>query len=68
MFASRSIALHYAPRRQRRSLLDYLGLYQQRRDLAALSDAQLRDIGVSREEALNEADRPVWSAPNHWIK
>jgi uncharacterized protein YjiS (DUF1127 family) len=33
---------------------------RQRRDLLDLTDAQLRDIGVTRSEARREADRPLW--------
>lgn len=32
----------------------------QRRQLAELTDAQLRDIGVSRAQALREAGKPFW--------
>ena len=31
-----------------------------RRALLQLTDRQLRDIGVTREEAMREANRPVW--------
>ncbi len=41
-------------------------LARQRRDLAALDDAMLRDIGVTRSQALDEAARPFWDAPRHW--
>ena len=41
---------------------------RQRHHLAALTDAQLRDIGLSREDALSEARRPVWDAPAHWLR
>jgi len=33
---------------------------QQRRALAALSDHQLRDIGLTREEVMSANARPVW--------
>ena len=33
---------------------------RQRRALAALDDHLLRDIGVTREQALSEAQRPSW--------
>ena len=33
---------------------------RQRRDLLLLDDHLLNDIGVSREEALREAHRPLW--------
>jgi uncharacterized protein YjiS (DUF1127 family) len=49
-------------------------LARQRRHLAMLDADQLRDIGVSREEALIEARRPVTDGPkfcqkhnNFWI-
>lgn len=34
--------------------------WRQRRDLAALTDEQLRDIGVTPEDARREASRPFW--------
>ncbi|MGF1501903.1 MAG: DUF1127 domain-containing protein [Paracoccaceae bacterium] len=38
---------------------------RQRRTLARLTDAQLRDIGVSRADADAEASRPFWDLPAH---
>jgi uncharacterized protein YjiS (DUF1127 family) len=35
---------------------------QERAQLLSLSDRELRDIGISRVDALREADRPLW----HW--
>lgn len=35
--------------------------WRQRRDLHELTDDQLRDIGVTRQEARREAARPFWS-------
>jgi len=35
---------------------------RQRRQLLQLSDAMLRDIGVSRANALGEAGKPFWRA------
>ena len=34
--------------------------YHQRSSLRRLSDAQLKDIGLNREEALSEANKPFW--------
>lgn len=43
-------------------------LSKQRRELAALDDAILKDIGLTREQALKESERPVWDAPRNWIR
>lgn len=53
-------------RRRTGGLLGYLDLYRQRRALAALDDTQLLDLGLTREEALSEANRAIWDAPHHW--
>lgn len=42
---------------------------RQRRELTALSlleDRLLDDIGLTRADALVEAQRPFWDAPAHW--
>ncbi|MCB1870079.1 MAG: DUF1127 domain-containing protein [Gammaproteobacteria bacterium] len=38
-------------------------LSRQRRELARLSDEMLKDIGISRIDALREARRPFWDDP-----
>jgi len=38
----------------------------QRRKLGALDDAALLDIGLTRAEALAEAQRPLWDVPATW--
>ncbi|MEH6567361.1 MAG: DUF1127 domain-containing protein [Halopseudomonas sp.] len=43
-----------------RQLARWHRLSYERRLLASLSDGQLKDIGISRAEALQEADRPFW--------
>jgi uncharacterized protein YjiS (DUF1127 family) len=35
---------------------------ESRRDLAALSDRELRDIGVTRVDAMREVEKPFWRA------
>lgn len=35
----------------------------ERRRLSELSDAQLRDIGLTRDQARAEAERPFWDLP-----
>ncbi|KPM61534.1 DUF1127 domain-containing protein [Pseudomonas monteilii] len=41
----------------------WLELYRQRRELAALSDATLQDLGLSRADIQQEAERPFWDDP-----
>lgn len=53
----------------RRTLWDLraaLALIRERRALAALDEARLADIGITRAEAEAEARRPFWDAPAHW--
>jgi uncharacterized protein YjiS (DUF1127 family) len=35
---------------------------RQRRELLALNDRELHDIGLSRADAVGEGDKPFWSA------
>jgi uncharacterized protein YjiS (DUF1127 family) len=42
------------------------GLARSRKGLARLDDHLLRDIGVTRDEAMAEASRTPWDAPLHW--
>lgn len=42
------------------------GLARQRQALLELDETLLRDIGLTREQALREAGRPIWDAPRHW--
>jgi uncharacterized protein YjiS (DUF1127 family) len=41
-------------------LLRWLELAQQRRRLLALDDRMLKDIGITRAEAMQEGTRPFW--------
>ncbi|HDS1817997.1 hypothetical protein D3C81_938220 [compost metagenome] len=38
-------------------------LHRQRRELASLSDATLHDLGLSRADIQQEAERPFWDDP-----
>lgn len=40
--------------------------YRQRRALARLDDAALFDLGLTRSEADQEANRPIWDVPAIW--
>lgn len=48
------------------SLWQLLTLWRTRRQLRALDPAQLRDIGITPDEARTEARRPVWDVPATW--
>ncbi len=70
-----STRIHHAPlalakkplRRPRMSsLMSLLGLARQRRALAELDSKALNDIGLTREAALREAERPIWDVPTYW--
>jgi uncharacterized protein YjiS (DUF1127 family) len=55
--------LHGAARRLVQALLEWHELAQQRRRLLALDDRMLKDIGISRADAVREAARPFWDTP-----
>jgi len=46
-----------------RQLGRWHALYRQRRQLAALSDEMLKDIGLSRADIETEINRPFWDEP-----
>jgi uncharacterized protein YjiS (DUF1127 family) len=56
--------------RHRRGFIAFLwqlaGLRRQRRMLVRLDDHALRDIGLTRADAQDEAARPIWDVPSHW--
>jgi uncharacterized protein YjiS (DUF1127 family) len=39
---------------------------RERAALRDLSDERLQDLGISRHEAEEEANRPFWDAPDTW--
>jgi len=47
-------------------LLDMLAIGRGRRRLAELDRVQLSDIGLSPDQALAEATRPIWDVPPGW--
>jgi uncharacterized protein YjiS (DUF1127 family) len=51
---------HGAARRLVQALLEWRELARQRRRLLALDDRMLKDIGLSRADAVREAARPFW--------
>lgn len=55
-----------APRKVTLSTL--LSLNSQRRALADMDQATLKDIGLTRDAAAAEARRPFWDIPAEWLK
>lgn len=49
-----------------RRILTLLSVRRSRHDLAHLSDAQLRDIGLTRDQVAHEIARPIWDVPANW--
>ena len=55
-----------APARPAFSLFTALAVWRSRRALARLDAARLEDIGITRERAKREAEKPVWDVPATW--
>ena len=47
-------------------ILTMLSVRRSRQDLSHLSDDQLRDIGLTREQVAHEIARPIWDVPTNW--
>jgi uncharacterized protein YjiS (DUF1127 family) len=54
------------PRFSLGSVVQALSLLRSRQALAALSEEQLNDVGITASEARVEAARPIWDAPASW--
>ena len=48
------------------TVLRWREVRRQRRALLTLSDELLKDIGISRADAMQEAGRPFWEDPESW--
>lgn len=47
-------------------ILTMLDVRKTRIDLSRLTDEQLRDVGLTRDDVEAELARPIWDAPSHW--
>ena len=65
-YAIGHMPLRGAPRRLLARLSAALAVRRQRAALATLPEAMLADIGLTRDEALSEAQRPLWDVPASW--
>lgn len=65
------ISLSHAPSR-RGSLLDMartmIAVQRQRAALRRLDDTRLADLGLTRDAAMTEANRPIWDVPATWVR
>lgn len=43
-------------------------LRKQRAMLKSLPAERLADLGVSAKQAHQEANRPIWDVPSHWLR
>lgn len=63
------IALSHSSSNRRAARLSLRGafaLLRSRRALANLDPEQLQDVGLSPQQAREEAQKPVWDAPASW--
>lgn len=65
-YAIGHMPLRGTPGRLLARLTTAIALRRQRAALAALPDSMLADIGLTRDEALAEAQRPLWDVPARW--
>ena len=49
-------------------LVAWQAIHSQRTALGELDARLLEDLGISAEDARKEAKRPVWQAPEHWLR
>jgi len=45
-----------------------LKAHNQRRALRRLDSAALADLGLTRKQAKQEANRPIWDVPANWLR
>ncbi|WP_425043599.1 DUF1127 domain-containing protein [Primorskyibacter sp. S87] len=45
-----------------------VSVWRQRQALRRLDDARLADLGLTRSQAAVEAKRPIWDAPETWLR
>ncbi len=46
----------------------FYAVWRQRRALSRLDKSALNDIGLTQREADQEACKPVWDVPQHWLR
>ncbi|PVH29996.1 hypothetical protein DDE20_06670 [Pararhodobacter oceanensis] len=61
-----SLLAMIAGRAPKPALQTMIATARERRQLAALPEQRLEDLGLTRAEATLEAARPFWDAPRAW--
>ncbi|NTT86108.1 DUF1127 domain-containing protein [Tabrizicola fusiformis] len=65
-YAIGHMPLRGTPRRLLAGISTALAVRRQRAELARLPETLLADLGLTRAEALAEAQRPLWDVPARW--
>ena len=50
------------------NVLNRIKMQRSRHRLGQLDAKALRDIGLSPAKANRESQKPIWDAPDHWLK
>ena len=67
-FAPTRLATARRPRFSLGSIVTAFRVMRERARLASMDDRELADIGLTREQATREAARPIWDAPQTWLR
>ncbi|MGD1883622.1 MAG: DUF1127 domain-containing protein [Paracoccaceae bacterium] len=65
-FIDRSSSEYGHIQRRRAGIARLLDLWRSRRALSRLDALALDDVGLSKEEAQIESNRPIWDVPATW--
>jgi len=65
-YAIGHMPLRGTPRRLLARISTAIAVRRQRAELARLPETLLADLGLTRAEALAEAQRPLWDVPARW--
>ncbi|MEN0002479.1 MAG: DUF1127 domain-containing protein [Pseudomonadota bacterium] len=49
-------------------VLKAYSIWRERQCLNTLDDHLLRDVGLTRNDVESETNRPIWDAPNRWMR
>ena len=49
-------------------VLKAYSIWRERQQLSALDEHMLKDVGLTRFDVETETKRPIWDAPNRWMR